>query len=240
MLNHIRKAIRSDFRARVLRAALVTAMVAVSAQRAHSENELQSDAAEREANLQSALATPLDLQWDPDFQVPFDLIKQLEKTLCDRFAPVPDDFAIRFSAKDLRDVGLTQSAVLRKFDPRQKTLGEILTAVCVGINPDRTAIDSADPRQIIVWTIAPYPDEPGRPDIILITSRHAAAKRGYKLPAAFLPNNELARSAFDIGHPPLQTKPRANGQVTRTGALATGRSAGGSGKVVSDYLGRGT
>jgi hypothetical protein len=50
-------------------------------------------------------------------------------------------------------------------------------------NPDKTVKEINDPNQKLVYVIKPQ--EPGGKDVILVTTRSEAAKRGDKLPAEF-------------------------------------------------------
>jgi hypothetical protein len=56
--------------------------------------------------------------------------------------------------------------------------------VLLRANPDRAAAGPGDPRQKLVYTLAP--GETGKPGRIIVTTRAAAEGRGDPLPDAFL------------------------------------------------------
>jgi serine/threonine protein kinase len=83
---------------------------------------------------------------------------------------------------DLKLDGITKNqsfGIDLKDQPAKKILEQILFLA----NPDKTVKEINDPNQKLVYVIKPQ--EPGGKDVILVTTRSEAAKRGDKLPAEF-------------------------------------------------------
>ena len=51
-------------------------------------------------------------------------------------------------------------------------------------NPIKTVQSPDEEDQQLIWVIGPNPDNPGQ-NIVLVTTRAAAAKKGYRLPLVF-------------------------------------------------------
>lgn len=80
---------------------------------------------------------------------------------------------------DLQIDGITQNQQIRDFKQASQTLADILTALCVSANTDKSVRSPRDAKQKLIWVV-----DQGK---ILITTRAAAAKKNYSIPAAFVP-----------------------------------------------------
>lgn len=79
---------------------------------------------------------------------------------------------------DLQIDGITQNQQIRNFNQSGQSLADILTALCLSANTDKTASGPSDEKQKLVWVT-----HEGK---ILITTRAASAAKNYELPAAFV------------------------------------------------------
>ena len=93
---------------------------------------------------------------------------------------------VRIVGADLELQGITQNQQIRDFEVSDEPLRDVLTALVVAANPDKSAESPAAPEQALVWVVAEDPDTPGQP-VILITTR-AAARDKYSLPEEFRPD----------------------------------------------------
>lgn len=71
-----------------------------------------------------------------------------------------------------------------------------MTSFVVAMNYNRGLGDPSHPRQRIIWTIAPDPRDPRSAKVVLITSREAAQRAGYRLPPALAPVNLAGSGAI--------------------------------------------
>jgi hypothetical protein len=94
-------------------------------------------------------------------------------------------FAIKIIGGDLEIDGITRNQTIRDFKQENQTVADILTALVRKANPITTVKDPSEADQKLVWVIASDPDSPGK-QIVLITTRAAAAAKKYKLPAPFV------------------------------------------------------
>ncbi|MCU0879116.1 MAG: hypothetical protein MUF06_15130 [Pirellulaceae bacterium] len=101
-------------------------------------------------------------------------------------SPVP--FEIRILGTDLEKDGITRNQTIRDFKHEDRSVADILTALVMKANPITTVKDPSETDQKLIWVVGPDPDNPAK-QIILITTRAAAATKNYKLPAPFLPKN---------------------------------------------------
>ena len=85
--------------------------------------------------------------------------------------------------KDLESDGITRNKEIRDFVMKEKSLHEMLVLLCMKNNPVPGITKASDPNQKLVYVIQPAGE--GGKDVILITTRKAAAAKGYKLPAVF-------------------------------------------------------
>ncbi len=88
---------------------------------------------------------------------------------------------IEIEGNELRTEGITQNQTL-EIDLRGRPAGEILVEILRLANPDRTAESPADVRQKLVYVVRTEGAPGAR---IIVTTRAAAERRGWELPAAF-------------------------------------------------------
>ena len=86
--------------------------------------------------------------------------------------------AMEILGGDLQLDGITQNQQIRDFKLSDQTLGDVLTALCVAANPDKTATGPSDPKQKLIWV--------ARQNQIVLTTRAAAQKRGEVVPPVFV------------------------------------------------------
>lgn len=136
------------------------------------------------ASLDELLNTPRDLSitTNPDLGL---LLAGIKSSIQDDYGNLPFAFDIRLMGNDLLKDGITQNQRPGDFELKQKTLSEILTEIMFQANPDKGATGPNDLACKLIWVVAEEPAGSGQP-IILITTRDAAADKGYKLPAAFV------------------------------------------------------
>lgn len=89
---------------------------------------------------------------------------------------------IRLAGGDLQLDGITKNQSL-SLDLRDQAAGRILVEILLRANPDRGATGPADPRQKLVYVIAPGAGDSAE---ILVTTRSAADRRGDRLPDVFV------------------------------------------------------
>jgi serine/threonine protein kinase len=112
------------------------------------------------------------------------LLTDLQNEIRDEFPDLPFSFRIRLMGSDLQLAGITQNQRPGELRIQQKTLGNILTDIMTSANPAKDISGPEDPRCQLVWVIADDPEQPGEKSV-LITTRNAAAEKGYALPPAF-------------------------------------------------------
>lgn len=95
----------------------------------------------------------------------------------------PKQLTIRMIGGDLEKDGITRNMTIRDFSQKDKTIAEILTALVMRANPVTTVKTPDEPDQKLIWVIGPDPDS-GK-EVILITTRAAAAAKKYTLPPEF-------------------------------------------------------
>lgn len=128
-----------------------------------------------------AMKRDLNIANPPDLNV---LMADLQSEVQSDFGKLPFAFNIRLIGGDLQADGITKNQRPGELVIEQKSLGEILTAIMVGANPDKDISGPKDPNCKLIWVIADDPENPGQ-QAILITTRKAAAQKSYSLPAAF-------------------------------------------------------
>ncbi|MCC9599056.1 hypothetical protein LOC67_00680 [Stieleria sp. JC731] len=92
--------------------------------------------------------------------------------------------AFKIVGGDLELNGITQNQQIRGFDKEDVPLRQVLTDIVLAANPDPTSTGPGDPKQALVWVVHPVGKPPEETEI-LITTRDATKKKGYKLPAEF-------------------------------------------------------
>ena len=95
------------------------------------------------------------------------------------------DFQIKMIGSDLERDSITRNQSIIDFKQENQRVADILTALVMKANPITTVKDPAEPDQKLVWVVGPHPDNPSQ-QAVLITTRAAAASKGYKLPPAFV------------------------------------------------------
>lgn len=96
------------------------------------------------------------------------------------------DFQIKILGTDLEKDGITRNQQLREFNQQNKTVAEILTAMVLKANPVTTVKSPNELDQKLLWVIGANPDNPAQ-QVVLITTRAAAAQKKYTLPEVFRP-----------------------------------------------------
>jgi hypothetical protein len=91
-----------------------------------------------------------------------------------------NEFAIKIIGGDLEKDGITRNQTVRDFS-QAGTIAEILTAIVIKANSGKPA---DDPEQKLIWVVGPDPDNPAK-ELILITTKAAAATKKYNVPAVF-------------------------------------------------------
>jgi hypothetical protein len=97
----------------------------------------------------------------------------------------PFEFAIKIIGDDLKLDGITRNQSIRDFKQENQAVADILTALVRKANPVTTVKDPSETDQKLVWLIGPDPDNPSK-QIVLITTRNAAATKKYTLPPVFV------------------------------------------------------
>jgi serine/threonine protein kinase len=81
---------------------------------------------------------------------------------------------------DLEKNGITQNQQIRNFDMQSKPLREVLTAMVIAANPDKSAPAPTDVKQMLLWVV----DTSSEPAKIRVTTREAATGV-FELPTEF-------------------------------------------------------
>ena len=139
-------------------------------------------------SLEELLATrrSLKITNPPDLNV---LLSDIRSEVQDQYLKLPFAFNIRIGGADLQKEGITQNQRPGELDITDQTLADILTQVMVSANPNRDISGASDPQCKLVWVVTDDPESPGQ-DAVLITTRAAAAAKGYELPQAFVATAE--------------------------------------------------
>jgi serine/threonine protein kinase len=106
----------------------------------------------------------------------------------DRIKGSPVAFEIKIIGTDLEKDGITRNQTIRDFKHEDRPVADILTALVMKANPITTVKDPSETNQKLIWVVGPDPDNAAK-QIILITTRAAAATKNYQLPAPFLPKS---------------------------------------------------
>ena len=78
--------------------------------------------------------------------------------------------------------GFTQNQQVREFSKTDEALRDVLTALAVQANPDKSATGPDDPKQSLIWVVVD--SEEGRKEF-RITTRQAAERESYQIPKEF-------------------------------------------------------
>jgi len=95
---------------------------------------------------------------------------------------LPFNFQVKIVGADLEKDGLTRNQQIRGVSEKDKTVAEILTAVVVTAMATGEPITA--PSQKMIWVVGPNPENASE-QIILVTTRKAAAEKGYTVPKVF-------------------------------------------------------
>jgi hypothetical protein len=97
----------------------------------------------------------------------------------------PFEFAIKIIGDDLKIDGITRNQSIRDFKQENQTVADVLTALVRKANPITTVKDPSETDQKLIWVIGPDPDDASK-QVVLITTRAAAAAKKYTLPEVFV------------------------------------------------------
>jgi hypothetical protein len=92
-------------------------------------------------------------------------------------------FGIKIIGPDLEKDGVTRNISINNFKQENAAIADILTALVMRTS---TAKEPTDPGQKLIWVVADDPDAAGK-QTILLTTRAAAAAKGYTVPDVFVP-----------------------------------------------------
>ena len=130
------------------------------------------------------LNSPLSLTFAAD-SLEF-AMQNVENAVRDAYPNLPFPFAVKVLGSDLEKNGITRNQQIRDFNQQNKSVAEILTAMAMKANPIRTVKEPHEKDQQLIWVVGPDPADPAR-NVVLITTRDAAAAKGYTLPPVFQP-----------------------------------------------------
>lgn len=99
----------------------------------------------------------------------------------------PQELDIKIIGGDLEKDGITRNQTVRDFN-KEGSVAEVLTALVQKANPV-AGKPANDPEQKLLWVVGPDPDNPAK-QMILITTRAAAATKKYTLPPEFRENGK--------------------------------------------------
>lgn len=112
-----------------------------------------------------------------------DSIKFIETTVREDYPRLPFDFRIVILGSDLQKDGITQNQQVRDFKLQDSTVAEALTGIVV--KAQATGKPPSAPEQKLIWVVGPDPEQPGT-QVVLVTTRAAAAEKAYTIPQPFL------------------------------------------------------
>ncbi|MEL7498809.1 MAG: protein kinase [Planctomycetota bacterium] len=165
---------------------LVAASELVSSFAAGSGAVVMTDQPKAPQSLQELLAAKRDLEIanPPDLNV---LMADLKTEIDSDYGGLPFDWDIKLIGADLEADGITKNQRPGELVMNQKSLSEILTSIMVSANPSKDITGASDPNCKLIWVVAEDPVGSGKRSI-LITTRAAAASKGYELPQPFQTN----------------------------------------------------
>lgn len=134
--------------------------------------------------IEDLLASRLDLVFDQRSLE--SALEELAGDVRSSFPQLPFPFELQIAGSDLQLDGITRNQQITRFEARDELLSNILTQLVTRANPIATVTDPADPDQKLVWVVGPHPTIADR-QIVLITTRSAAARHEYQLPSPFQP-----------------------------------------------------
>ena len=170
---------------------ILTTILVATSQSADEDKDRKGKAVdEQRALLLNILASPIDLTVASDDAVL--VVNKLRDEINGRYADIPGNFKIRLDGNALRLEGITRNQRIQGLEVKDKSVADVLTAFVVKMNPIRTGGDPTSRDQKVVWTIGPDPDDADKNQVILITIRDAAIKRGLSVPKVFLSDDVRA------------------------------------------------
>ena len=139
--------------------------------------------AEPPKNLPKTIAEALQLKttFSFDSQSLEFAMRDLAIDVNDQLKGGPLQFGIKLIGPDLEKDGVTRNMTVTAFKQENATVADILTALLLKTS---TAKGPTDPELKPIWVIADDPDNPGK-QTVLITTRAAAAAKGYEVPPVF-------------------------------------------------------
>jgi serine/threonine protein kinase len=111
------------------------------------------------------------------------VIKTIETDIVEKFPNLPFYFDLKVIGRDLEGNGITRNKEVRNFDS-EGSIADVLTALCLKVNPVTTVTKPSEVDQKLVWVVGPDPDDESK-TVILITTRDASAAKNYTLPVPF-------------------------------------------------------
>lgn len=132
-------------------------------------------------HLEQWLEAPISLEFPQlSLEAALEELQQMAAQQYPSAVPLP----IEIRGQDLKEAGITRNQQIRAVRLQGRTVADVLTELVRRANPVRAAATDA-PEQILVWVVAAPPDRDNQTSV-LITTRAAAAARGWTLPAPFL------------------------------------------------------
>jgi hypothetical protein len=143
--------------------------------------------ADEPQTLEQLLASTMDLSFDQK-SLEF-AIRDLAADVKEAHSTLPFEFEVKILGTDLQLEGITRNQQITDFTASDQTIADILTSLVMRANPVTTVQDPSEPDQKLIWVVGPDPDMPDR-QIVLITTRTAATRQSYTLPAPFQPEDQ--------------------------------------------------
>ena len=137
-------------------------------------------AAEDIGDQEAALAEPVSLTIEQDS------LERCVQALEKKVRAKRPEVAIKFARQDLLLEGITINQTVRDYEAIDRPAAEVLTNLLMRAFPGRPVKNSRDPELKLIWVEGATPEDADM-QVILITTRDAAAKRGDKLPQVFRP-----------------------------------------------------
>ncbi len=129
-----------------------------------------------------AVNRSLNVANPPDLNV---LLSEIQEEVADDYPGLPFPFRIKLMGGDLQKEGITQNQRPGPLAMDDRPLSAILTRIMTGANSDKSISGPDDPKCKLVWVVAKDPDDRANM-AVLITTRAAAAEKGYSLPGVFV------------------------------------------------------
>lgn len=104
-------------------------------------------------------------------------LNNLQDELNTKYTDLPFDFEIELDGTNLGLEGITQNQKISNFEQVDQTIADILTALVLTANPDKSVTSANQPGCKLIWL--PHPDKPGT---VLVTTRGFAEKQNWELP----------------------------------------------------------